>query len=59
MRKLTLISFTLIWMLSAQNSETDRLVEGLLGDTPIEKTYKNSVILSGDGQLGQGLIFCP
>jgi len=37
MRKFPLICFTLMWVLSAQNSETDKLVEGLLGDTQIEE----------------------
>ena len=52
MRKLTLISFTLMWVLSAQNSETDKLVEGLLGDTPIEEDLQELCDLIGGRPTG-------
>ena len=52
MRKLTLISFTLMWVLSAQNSEIDMLVEGLLGDTPIEEDLQELCDVIGGRPTG-------
>ena len=52
MRKLTLISFTLMWLLSAQNSEIDKLVEGLLGDTPIEEDLQELCDVIGGRPTG-------
>ena len=52
MRKFTLISFTLMWVLSAQNSETDKLVKGLLGDTPIEEDLQELCDVIGGRPTG-------
>ncbi|SVD14233.1 uncharacterized protein METZ01_LOCUS367087, partial [marine metagenome] len=52
MRKLALITFTLMWVLSAQNSETDKLVEGLLGDTPIEEDLQELCDVIGGRPTG-------
>lgn len=52
MRKLILISFTLIWVLSAQNTETDKLVKGLLGDTQIEEDLKELCDVIGGRPTG-------
>ena len=40
MKKFILISFILLWTLLAQDRETNKLIEGLLGDTPIEEDLK-------------------
>ncbi len=40
MKKFIFLSFILLWTLSAQDSETNKLIEGLLGDTPIEEDLK-------------------
>jgi len=52
MRKFILISFTFIWVLSAQNSEIDKLVKGLLGDTPIEEDLKELCDVIGGRPTG-------
>ena len=52
MRKFILISFTFIWVLSAQNSEIDKLVKGLLGNTPIEEDLKELCDVIGGRPTG-------
>ena len=52
MRKFILISFILLWTLSAQDSETNKLIEGLLGDTPIEEDLKELCDVIGGRPTG-------
>ena len=41
-----------MWVLSAQNSETDKLVKGLLGDTPIEEDLQELCDVIGGRPTG-------
>jgi len=52
MKKFIFISFILLWTLSAQDSETNKLIEGLLGDTPIEEDLKELCDVIGGRPTG-------